>query len=323
MTTATISTSGGRVSLARIIRDYAIVWVTLSLFVVLSVTTKNFLSVNNLTNVLDQQATLLIAAAALTLPIIAGGFDVSLSAIYVLAPLVALRVENASGSVVLSIVAGVAAGLAAGAVNGFCTAVLNINSFIATLATSFALFGVAYVVSDASILRPKDLGYRDWATHEMLGLSAKTWIALAIVVLLWILLERTPFGRYVFAVGSNAEAARLSGVRVRVVIASTFLLSGAAAGLSGTINSASTLSAQASDDFSFVFAAIAAVVVGGTSVSGGEGAIWRTVAGVLFIALLTNSFNLNGVDPVYQRIIQGVVILIAVAVDAWSRQRRV
>jgi ribose transport system permease protein len=307
---------------ADLFREYGIVWVTIVLFIVLSITTGNFLSSRNLTNVLDQNATLFIAAAALTLPIIAGGFDVSVSAIYVLSPLVALRVENSTGSVWLSIAVGVAVGVAAGAVNAFCTAVLNINSFVATLATSFAFFGLAYVVSDASILRPSDLNFREWATTDIAGLSSKTWMAFVIVATLWIALERTPFGRYVFAVGTNQEAASLSGIRVRGVVITAFVLSGAAAGLAGTINAASSLNAQASDDFSFAFAAISAVVVGGTSVAGGEGAIWRTVAGVLFIALLTNGFNLNGVDPVYQRIIQGVVILIAVALDAWGRSRR-
>ena len=307
---------------SRLLKEYAIVWVTLLLFVVLASTTTNFLSSDNLRNILDQQSTVLIVAAVATLTIIAGGFDVSLSAIYVLSPLVALKVENATGSILLSIVAGIAAGAVAGAVNGVAVTIFKINSFIATLASSFAFFGVAYFVSSKGILRPSSLGYRDWVSTRILGLTSATWMAAIVVVIAWFILDRTRFGRYVFASGGNPEAARLSGVRVSAVLATTFVLGAAAAGFAGTIVSAQTLSAQASDDFSFIFAVIAAIVVGGTSIAGGEGAVWRTVVGVFFIALLINGFNLNGVDPVYQRIIEGVVILLAVGTDAWTRSRR-
>jgi ribose transport system permease protein len=307
--------------LVRILRDYAIVWVTTLLFVLLTLTTENFATATNLRNILDQQATVLIVAAVTTLTVISGGFDVSLSAVFILSPLVALRVENATGSLTAAVLAGLAAGLVAGALNGLVVAVLKINSFIATLATSFIFFGLAYIVSDKSILRPTDLGFRGFATTKVLGLNSATWVALVIVALAWFILERTRAGRYVFASGGNPDAARLSGVRVPRVLWACFATGGLAAGLAGTIQSSQSLSAQASDDFSFVFAVIAAVVVGGTSIAGGQGAVWRTVVGVLFIAILVNGFNLNGIDPVVQRVIQGLVILVAVGVDAWTRSR--
>lgn len=311
-----------RITAGQVLRDYAIVWVTILLFVFLSVTTENFATATNLRNILDQQATVLIVAAVTTLTVIAGGFDVSLSAIYILSPLVALRVENTTGSIALAIAVGMLTGLLAGTVNGFIVAKLKINSFIATLATSFGFFGIAYWVSDKSILRPNDLGFRDWSTTKILGLNSATWIAILVVAVAWFTLERTRAGRYVFAAGGNPDAATLSGVRVPRVLWACFAMGGLAAGLAGVIQSSQTLSSQASDDFSFVFAVIAAVVVGGTSIAGGEGAVWRSVVGVLFIAMLVNGFNLNGIDPVFQRVIQGVVILIAVGVDAWTRSRR-
>lgn len=323
MSTLTAALTARRAALgSRLLRKYAIVWVTVLLFVFLVVTTANFLSVANFRNVLDQQSTVLIVAAPATLTIIAGGFDVSLSAVYILSPLVALRVENATGSVLLAIAAGIATGMAAGTVNAIAVTVFRINPFIATLATSFAFFGLAYYVSGESILRPSGLDYRHWVSTRILGLTSATWMAAAVVVLAWFLLDRTRFGRYVFAGGGNPEAGRLAGVRVSGVLAVTFALGGGAAGFAGTIVSAQTLSAQATDDFSFIFAVIAAIVVGGTSIAGGEGAVWRTVVGVFFIAMLINGFNLNGVDPVYQRIIEGVVILLAVGTDAWTRARR-
>ena len=144
-----------------------------------------------------------------------------------------------------------------------------------------------------------------------------------VVAVAWFALARTTFGRYVYAVGANGEAARLAGVRTVLVIASTFALSAGAAALAGVMNSSRSLSSTPSDDVSFAFSVIAAIVVGGTSIAGGEGTIWRTIFGAFFIALLGNGFNLHQVDPIFQRIVQGAVILGAVSIDSWSRSRRV
>jgi ribose transport system permease protein len=305
-----------------LVARFGIVWVTLALFVVLAITTDGFLTAPNLRNVLDQQATLLIAASVATLTMIAGGFDVSIAAVAVVAPLVALRVENATGSVVLALIAGCAFGLAVGAANGSIVAFARINSFITTLAMSFIVFGLGYIVSERSILRPVSENFRDIARTRALSLTTATWISLAVVAVAWIALAGTRFGRHVYATGGNAEAARLAGVRTRHIVVSVFALSGLAAGLAGVVAASRTISATPSDDFSFVFGVIAAIVVGGTSIAGGTGTVWRTLLGALFIAFMVNGFNLHQVDPIWQRVIQGVVILVAVAADAWSRSRR-
>ncbi len=305
-----------------VLARFGIVWVTLALFVVLAVTTDGFLTAPNLRNVLDQQATLLIAASVATLAMIAGGFDVSIAAIAVVAPLVALRVENATGSVLLALVAGCAFGLAVGLANGSIVAFARINSFITTLAMSFIVFGLGYIVSERSILRPVSENFRDIARTRVLSLTTATWISLAVVVVAWVALAGTRFGRHVYATGGNAEAARLAGVRTRRIVVAVFALSGLAAGLAGVVAASRTISATPSDDFSFVFGVIAAIVVGGTSIAGGTGAVWRTLLGAFFIAFMVNGFNLHQVDPIWQRVIQGVVILVAVAADAWSRSRR-
>jgi ribose transport system permease protein len=306
-----------------ILANYAIVWVVLGLFVGLALTTDGFLSAANIKNVLDQQSLLLIAAALATITMIAGGFDVSQGALYVIAPLFAIQVERATGSVPVGILAGVGVGLLVGTVNGLLVAVVKINSFISTLAVSTMAFGIGYIVSGSSILRPSSP--EAWAVLSrttVLGLTSATWIAAIVVAASWVVLARTTFGRYVYAVGANAEAARLAGVRTLLIIGTTFALSGAAAALAGVMNSSRSLSSTPSDDLSFVFAVIAAIVVGGTSIAGGEGTIWRTIFGAFFIALLGNGFNLHQVDPIFQRIVQGAVILGAVSLDSWSRSRR-
>ena len=302
--------------------NYGIVWLTVILFIALSATTPNFVSPDNFRNILDQQSIVLIVAVFVTMLLISGNFDISIGAIYTLVPLVALRVFDASDSVILLVLVGIIVGVLAGSINGVIVTKGRINSFVATLATALVFFGIAYLVTGGTILRLSDLDVRSLVTTRILGLTTATWIAVLVVVIAWLLLERTRFGRYVFAIGGNREAARLAGVPVDRIIFTVFVLVGAAAGLAGVMNMARTLTAQASDDFSLVFTVIAAVVVGGTSIMGGFGAIWRTVVGVLFIAFLGNGFNLNGIDPVIQRIIEGLVILAAVGLDAWTRSRQ-
>ena len=276
---------------------YGIVWVTLALFLVLAITTDGFLTGPNLRNVLDQQATLLIAASVATLTMIAGGFDVSISAVAVAAPLVALRVENATGSVVLALLAGCAFGLLVGTVNGSVVSFAKINSFITTLATSFVVFGIGFLVSDRSILRPESEEFRNIARTRVAELTTATWISLGVVAIAWITLSATRFGRHVYATGGNLEAAKLAGIRTGRIIVLVFALSGLAAGLAGVVASSRAISATPSDDFSFVFGVIAAIVVGGTSIAGGTGAVWRTLLGALFIAFMVNGFNLHQIDP--------------------------
>lgn len=316
-------TQGRRVTWRSLLGDYAILWVVVALFVFLALTTPGFLTPANLRNILDQQSLILIAASVATLTMIAGGFDVSQGAVFVAAPLVALQAEISTGSAWLGLAAGLLFGLVAGVLNGAVVTVARINSFIATLATSFIIFGIGFIVSDRSILRPSDPeGFAVFARTDILGITSATWIAIAVVAASWFALAWTRFGRYVYAVGGNSEAAQLAGVRIRLIVGTTFALSAVAAALAGVLRASRSMSATPSDDFSFVFSVISAIVVGGTSIAGGEGTIWRTVLGAFFIAFMVNGFNLHQVDPIYQRIVQGAVILAAVAVDAWSRARR-
>ncbi|MDG1414233.1 MAG: ABC transporter permease [Alphaproteobacteria bacterium] len=307
---------------ALLFRNYGILLVTIGLFIVLALTADGFATERNLRNILDQQSMVIIAAAFMTIAIISGNFDVSVSAIFVTAPLFGLKVENMTGNVLLAVVAAIAVGLIMGAINGFIVTRLKINSFIGTLATSFMFFGAGFLISSRSLMRPESDAYRLIARSRFLGLTSATWIAIGVVIIATILLSRTRFGRNVFAVGGNMEAARLAGVAVNRVQTTAFLLLGAAAALAGVLNSSRSISAQPSDDFSFVFAVLTAVIVGGTSIAGGQGAIWRTTTAAFFLAFLNNGFNLLQIDPIWQRLIEGAVIIMAVAVDTWTKNRR-
>lgn len=302
--------------------DFGIVWVTVALFILLTRTSDVFLTAVNLRNVLDQQALLLIAGSAVTLTLISGHFDISVSASHINAAIVTALIVNSSGSAVAAIAGGIGIGAAFGLLNGVVVAWVRINSFIATLATSFVFYGVGFLLSDRSIIRIGDRAFSEVARGRSGGVTNATWIAAGVVLVFWVLLERTRFGRHVFATGGNREAARLAGVRVDGIVMATFVITGGAAGLSGALSAAKTLTAQPSDDFSFVFAVLTAVIVGGTSIAGGEGAVWRTVFGAFFTAFMLNGFNLHQIDPIIQRLIQGSVILVAVAADNWTRSRR-
>ncbi len=304
-------------------RKYGIAVITITLFILLALTTEGFFTERNIRNLLDQQSTILIAASFMTIVIISGNFDISISAIFVVAPLFALNIENATGNIYLSIIGGVGLGVILGSFNALVVTYFKVNSFIATLATSFMFFGFGYLISDRSLMRPVTDSYQQIARTKFLDITSATWIAIIVVILASILLTRTRFGRNVFATGGNQEAARLAGINVPQVQAVTFILLGAAAALAGIVNSSRSISAQPSDDFSFVFSVLTAVIVGGTSIMGGKGAIWRTVAAAFFLAFMNNGFNLLQVDPLWQRIILGLVIVIAVALDSWSQRKNV
>lgn len=304
-------------------KKYGIAVITITLFLILSLTTEGFFTERNIRNLLDQQSTILIAASFMTIVIISGNFDISISAIFVVAPLFALNIENATGNILLSVLGGVGLGVILGSFNALVVTYFKVNSFIATLATSFMFFGFGYLISDRSLMRPVTDSYQQIARTKFFDITSATWISLVVVIVASILLTRTRFGRNVFATGGNQEAARLAGINVPQVQAITFILLGAAAALAGIVNSSRSISAQPSDDFSFVFAVLTAVIVGGTSIMGGKGAIWRTVAAAFFLAFMNNGFNLLQVDPLWQRIILGLVIVIAVALDSWSQRKNV
>jgi ribose transport system permease protein len=294
------------------------------LFVVLSVTSSSFFTKANLLNILDQQSATLIIAAAGTLVIIAGGIDLSVGAVYGFGAVVSayFAIHSSTG---VAILLGVGAGLLIGLANGFVVTVFRINSLIATLAMSFIVSGCASLVTKGNLLVLFDKGnFGKLARTDFLTVKTSIWLMIVVVIAFGVLLATTTAGRYMYASGGNAEAARLAGVRVDGVRMLTFALSGTAAGLAGVIDTSRVLSAQASpNDTALAFTVLAGIVVGGTSILGGDGAVWRTVVGVLFIALIGNGYLLLQFDPLYEQITMGALLLAAVGLDAFSRRRAV
>jgi ribose transport system permease protein len=288
--------------------------------VALSLISSSFLRFQNLSNILDQQAGIIIVAVAGTMVLIAGGIDLSIGATYGLAGAIAAQV-TASQSAPLGIVAGIAVGLVVGLANGVIVTRFRVNPLIGTLAMTFVVSGIGAIVTKGNLVVVFDHPeFQAFAATRILGITSAAWIMIVTAIAGAILLSRTTFGRYVYATGGNPEAARLGGVRVNTIRVATFALSGLTAALAGVLDASRVLSAQASSGQFLTFTVLTGIIVGGTSILGGEGSVQRTVVGCLFVALVANGFNLLGLDPFYQQITLGVILLVAVATDAWSRR---
>lgn len=319
------SPQGRRADRSRLVRDYGILFSIAILVVLLSVSTDTFLTASNLRNLVDQMAVVGIVACGATLCIISGVFDLSSSAMLAVSAITGVFVTQSFG-VGAGFLAAIAVGGVLGLVNGLVVTGIGVHSFIATLASSIVFRGVAVLLTGGSIVYPlasqmdafRVLNYQ----VNPIGLTLASWTFIGVLAVTWFLLSRTTFGRELYAVGGNAEAARLSGISVSRVRILALVISGITASFAGLILASRGGSAQASMATGLELTAIAATVVGGTSIMGGEGAIWRAGAGVLILQLFSNGFNLLGWDTTYQQVLTGALILIAVSVDQVLRRRR-
>jgi ribose transport system permease protein len=306
----------------RIVREYGIVAAFALLFITLSLSSSTFLHSGNLLNILEQNAPVGLVAVGGTLVFVAGGFDLSAGAIVVFAGVVAALAADSLG-VWPALLAGTLSALALGTMNGLLTTVGRINAFIATLSTSIILGGAAVAMTGAKLVTPSSAAFSDLGQGHLGHIPYSVILWAVVAVALGLILSRSVFGRYVKAAGSSADAARLAGVPVAAVRTACYAASGFCAGLAGAIVASRIGSAQSTGgDYSLVFLAIAGIIVGGTSINGGEGAVWRSVLGILLLAMIGNGFNLMSVDPTYQDIIRGSIIIGAVATDTWSKRSR-
>ncbi len=306
---------------ANALRDYVIVLSVAVVCIVLTFSSDVFLTSTNLLNVIEQSAPVGIIAIALTYVLIAGEFDISAGAIAALTGVVAAKLANSIGpweGIILAIIAATGIGV----LNGVLIAYGGINSFVCTLAVGLMVAGLGVLITKGFLLTVPGDTFATLGTAETFVIKYSVWLLIIIGVVFALVLHRSVIGRWIYAVGGNLEAARLSGINTQMVKVSAFAISGFAAGLAGAIVASRTSQGQAGDGISTVLFAFAAVVVGGTSVQGGRGAVWRTVFGLLLLALIGNGFNLLSVAPIYQQIVQGAIILVAVAADSLSRRTR-
>ena len=306
----------------RNVRDYGIVVAFLLLFIGLSLATRTFLTQQNLVNLLDQQAIFAVLACGATLAIVTGVFDLSISAILALSAIISVSVAGVAGTPV-GFAAGIATGAVLGIINGVVVHYGKVNAFIATLASSIVFRGLALVISGGNTLKTSADGYDIFGVRSpIFGMTYSSVVMIAVAIVTAILLAKTVYGRSLYAVGGNMEAARLSGIRTDVVRVSIFMISGMLAALGGLLVTSRFGTAQANTGIGWELTAIAASVVGGTSILGGEGAIWRAMLGIFILALIGNGMNLLTIDSTFQQVVQGLLILFAVILDQFLRRRR-
>jgi len=287
---------------------------------VMSILSNRFFGLSNLVNVTRQVSINAIIAMGMTLVIITGGIDLSVGSVVALSGCMAIIVMRSTGSDCLGVLLGLAVGCAAGLLTGILVALCRMPPFIATLAMMTIVRGIALVVTAGQPIVRFESPYRWLGEGDVLGVPVPILIMVVIVGVTYFLLRHTPFGSYIYATGGNEEAARLSGVRVARVKTLVYLLSGLYCGVGGMVLTARLGSAQPNTGEGFELDAIAAVVLGGTSLMGGKGKIWGTIVGVFIIGVLNNGFNLLNVSPFYQLIAKGCVIVLAVLLDQFLKR---
>ena len=306
-------------AILRFLQNYAVLIMIAVLMMALGFMSDSFFTLRNLINILNQNAPLAIMASAMTLVIIAGGFDLSVGSIFamgaVVSAWVALNVDPYVGLLLAPLV-----GLVLGTMNGVVITTLKVHSFLATIATSLIFKGVAIVISDGKLI-PVRMDEFTWLGRDRIGgVFIAVWVMIAFAAILTFALNKTVFGRKVFSVGGNEEAAILSGIRTNRIKIATFALAGLAAGLASAIAVSRISMGQASAGTGMELQAIAAVILGGTSIYGGVGAVWRSIAGVLLLALINNGFNILNADPFYRDLTMGLVILAAIGISAGGKR---
>ncbi|NEK56990.1 ABC transporter permease [Geodermatophilus sabuli] len=294
--------------------------VLLALIAYLSATNDAFFSRINVTNVLMQASILAIVSFGATFVIMAGQLDLSMGTGSALISVIGATVMVDTGSILLGVAVCLLAGLLLGLVNGLVVTALQVPSFIATLGTMIICGGVALALTNGGVVSGLPSGFREVATLRLFGLPVLVWGTAAVFLLLWWLQRQTVFGYQVLAVGGNAEAARLSGIslgRVRLLV---FVLAGAATALAALALLVRVQSGQPNANGTLALEAIAAVVVGGTSLNGGRGSVVRTLWGVLLIAVLRNGLDLSGISEDYKQVVLGTVFILAASVDFLRRR---
>jgi ribose transport system permease protein len=319
--TSTESRAAGAIALVSGATGPLVGLVLLCVFV--SFSTDTFLSVRNLLNVMDQITVLGVMAIGMTLVILIGGIDLSVGSVLALSGMVMGYLgDNRGWPFVIAILVALIVSAICGLVSGLMVMRLSMPAFIATLAMMSIARGIASIITNGEQI----IGFPDWFSNLAIirhfgFLTATVGVMIALTVIAWIILQFRPAGRALYAIGGSPEVARLAGIRVRATTLWVCTICAALAGLAGVILSARLDSAQPSSGLGYELDTIAAVVIGGASLSGGLGGIGGTAVGVLIIGFLRNGLNLLQVSPFVQQVIIGVVIAVAVAADTLRNKR--
>lgn len=316
--------AGQGLTAARIVQRYGILIALLLACVVLSLISSNFLTGRNALNVLRQTSINGVLAIGMTFVILTRGIDLSVGSVVALAGVVAASfattatnglIPGAPWPAVVALAIGILVGMGCGAVSGVIVSRFKVPAFVATLGMLSAARGLTLLYSGGRPVPGLSPGFRWIGTGDVLGIPVPIIVLLAVFAGAWFVLSQTRFGRHVYAVGGNPHAAKVSGLPVNRIRLLVYVISGGLAGLAGLILAARTGSALPQAGVAYELDAIAAVVIGGTSLAGGVGRVTGTLVGALLIGVMNNGLDLMGVESYYQQVIKGFLIVAAVMLD--------
>ncbi|MGL4760616.1 MAG: ABC transporter permease [Sarcina sp.] len=288
---------------------------------VISFVTPSFLTVSNITNVFTQVSVNAIIAVGMTFVILTGGIDLSVGSTLAISGALGASVIKSTGNVFLAIIVATIVGTVIGIINGILIAKGKLQAFIATLATMTIFRGLTLVFTNGTPISKLPENFVKIGNGKIGIVSIPVIVTIIIAIIAIYALSQTRFGRYLYALGGNEESAKLSGINTDKIKIMSYAISGFMASIAGVIITSRIGSASPNAGTGFELDAIAAVVIGGTSLSGGEGKITGTIIGALIIGVLNNGLNLMNVSPFYQSIVKGLVILLAVLLDKKGRKK--
>jgi len=292
------------------------------LCVLISVFEPRFLSAGNLASVARQTAVITIIAMGMTVVMVSGGIDLSVGSVLALSGVVGAFAMAAGAPVIVGVATAIAIGFACGLLNGIAVARLRIPPFIVTLGAMGIYRGIALLITDGKAVVGLPSGFGYLAEGSLLGVVPIPLLVVLIVsIATHFLLANTQPGRYCYAIGSNIEAARYAGIRVSKYQVLFYVLLGVLAGLAGSIESARLVTGQPTAGEGYELRVIAAVVIGGGSLAGGQGTVIGTIVGALIMGVLANGANLIGISSFAQQVVIGAVIVMAVTFDEFQRRR--
>lgn len=319
--TAAAKPAGRRLPVRDIFLQFGVVWAFVILLVGSAMLYPRVFDPTNIKNILSQSAPVGIVSVGMTFVMIGGGFDLSVGSIFALGAVVFAHLADPLGLWGAAVAVLVASAIC-GIINGLIVTKLRVNPFVATLGTGSAFGGYAFIYSNAAPQVPNDFNFQYLGTESWFGWPISIYILVAVFLVGAFVLARSVYGRSIYATGGNTEAARLSGIPTDVLRASTYVMTAICSGIGGMILSSRLGVGQADMGGSIALDSIAIVVIGGTSLLGGEGTIWRTAIGLLIIATLTNVFDSLAINNNYQLVAKGVIVIGAVALDIYARRMR-
>ncbi len=310
----------------RLFSEYGIVFVFFLFCLILSFSSPYFLTTSNVLNVLRQTSINGILSIGMTFVILTGGIDLSVGSVLAFAGIVGASYASPAfgghvASLWVAISSALVAGLMLGSINGLIIAKWRVAPFVVTLGMLSMARGITYIYTNGMPVPQIDKSFLFIGKGTIFGIPMPVIIFAVVFLICWITLYKTRYGRYIYAVGGNEKSARISGVNTRFIIFTAYVISGVLSALGGLILTARTTAGLPQAGVAYELDAIAAVVIGGTSLSGGQGSLVGTVFGALIIGVINNGLDILGVSSYFQQVIKGAIIVAAVLIDSFRKTK--